>query len=239
MSKIPRSNDPYVNNQNAMPKPIDPESDEGKRKSELASRKRRRSISLKRVGSIIPKCPSPKMLPFKDAFKHFPKGWWKCTYAHCPVGAHSIGERICPEMRSPGEVFADGQVEGERDPIDKKEGWWCCTVEGCIIRSAFTTLELCCKCPGSLGRDQAIRSCEEERPKSSSAYNIKCVMAEMKQMAEESSEEEIDEMEGGLEEEEEYFIEPEDSSKPKKLLLLKLPFQLGEIVLADKLSSSR
>ncbi|CAD6446097.1 f0ed308f-c439-454e-8c71-1e64e7580fde-CDS [Sclerotinia trifoliorum] len=239
MSKVPRGSDPYENNQNVVPGPIDPESAEAKRQSQLECRQRRHSINLKRVRGIIPKCPEPKVLPFKDAFKHFPKGWWKCTYANCPVGAHSIGERICPEMRSPCDVFPDGQVEGERDPIDKKEGWWCCTVEGCIIRAAFTTLKLCCDCPGSVGRDEAIQKCEEERPKSSSAYNINRDMEEMKRMAEEPSEEEIDEMEGGLEEGEEYRIQSEDSSKPKKLLLLKLPFKWGEIVLEDKPSSSK
>ncbi|KAJ8058888.1 hypothetical protein OCU04_011872 [Sclerotinia nivalis] len=236
MSKIPHGNDPYENNQNVVPERIDPESTEAKRQRGLEHRKRRHSISIKRVESIVPKCPKPKVLPFNDAFKQFPKGWWKCTYANCPVGAHSIGEPICPEMRSRGKVFADGQVEGQRDPIDKKEGWWCCTVEGCIVRAAFTTLELCCKCPKTVGRDEAIQKCEGERPKSSSSYNIK---SKMKRMAEESSEEEIDEMEGGLEEGEEYDIEPEDPSKPKKLLVLRLPFKLGEIVLADKPSSSK
>ncbi|TGO29534.1 hypothetical protein BPAE_0014g00860 [Botrytis paeoniae] len=112
---IPCSNTvPYINNQNVLPQPINP-------RSANAKRMRQAERDRKDIYSIVPQCSPPPEFLSNDAFRILPKGWWKCTYAGCPVGAHDLGERLCPVFASKGKYLPDGRKEAERDPIDLQE----------------------------------------------------------------------------------------------------------------------
>ncbi|KAF5868173.1 uncharacterized protein Bfra_007369 [Botrytis fragariae] len=233
---IPHSNTiPYVNDQNVLPRPIDPS-------SAKAKRLRRAERGRKNIYSIVPRCSPPPEFLSNDAFRILPKGWWKCTYAGCPVGAHDLGERLCPTFASKGKYLPDGRKEAERDPIDLQEGWWCCPNEKCELRSRRPLYEerRICKCENNYGRDALIEEREKIFPTYSSADNVERWVAQLPALP---TEEEIDIMEGGLEPglEYAYEIEQPTSSKPQKLLSLRLPRRLGtwELSLRDKPSGSK
>ncbi|CCD49113.1 hypothetical protein BofuT4_P029890.1 [Botrytis cinerea T4] len=115
---IPKSNTaPYINNQNVLPGPIDPRSTEGQRLRQADHD----LLTSKNIYSIVPLCRQPPEFLCIDAFRIFPKGWWKCTYVGCPVGAHDLGERLCPILGSKGRYMQDGRIEAERDPIQLQE----------------------------------------------------------------------------------------------------------------------
>ncbi|KAF7956102.1 hypothetical protein EAE96_005022 [Botrytis aclada] len=227
---IPHSNTiPYVNNQNVLPEPESAEA-----KARRMERAERRLSNSRKVLRILPRCsPPPEFLP-NDAFRILPKGWWKCTYAGCPVGAHDLGERFCPTFASNGRYLPDGRKEAERDPIHLQEGWWCCPNENCEMRSRRPLYEAkrICKCEDNYGRDAVIRERETLCRTSSSTKNIESWIA---QLPREPTEDEIDVMEGGLEPGLEYA-----NSGPVKLLSLRLPKRLGtwEVSLRDKPSGS-
>ncbi|KAF7887998.1 uncharacterized protein EAF01_011152 [Botrytis porri] len=233
---IPHSNTaPYVNNQNVLPRPIDPT-------SAKAERARKAEQDRKRINSIIPRCgPPPEFLP-RDAFERFPEGWWKCTYAGCCVGVHDLGERYCPILASEGEYLPDGRQEAKRDPIELQEGWWCCPNKKCNIRARRPLYEekRKCKCEDNYGRDALIREREKLGLVSSTVENVEGWAAQLPVLL---TEEEIDIMERGLEPGLEYAYEIQEpmSSGPVKLLSLRLPKRLGtwELTLGDKPSSSK
>ncbi|KAF7934973.1 uncharacterized protein EAE98_003018 [Botrytis deweyae] len=222
---IPHSNTVrYVNNQNVIPRPIDPRSAEEKRL-------RQAERDPKFVDAIAPQCSPPPEFLSNDAFRIFSEGWWKCTYAGCPVGAHDLGEKFCPIFVSDGKYLPDGRKEGKRDPIELQEGWWCCPNKKCEMRSRRPLDEekRTCGCEDNYGRDALIKEREEMRPTSSSENNVEKWIAQLPDL---SAEEEIDVMEGGLE---------PTSSGPVKLLSLRLPRKLGvlELSLRDKPSGSK
>ncbi|KAF7877236.1 hypothetical protein EAF04_000921 [Stromatinia cepivora] len=241
MSKIPHGNDPYENNQNVVPERIDPKSAEGQRLKNLEARKIAAGIRRKHVDRIIPRCPRSQNLLPTDAFRIHPMGWWKCTWIGCPVGAHDLGEKLCPIFYSDNEDIGDKRKEAARDPIERQDGWWCCPVTGCNARRALYEGKRFCKCEGNAGRDAVVLGREEICPQPSTVDNTKERIEKMKQMDRQSSEEEVDVMEGGLEEGEEYRTEPEDLTKPteRKLLVLRLPSERWEVYLKDKASSSK
>lgn len=233
---IPKSNTvQYVNNQNVLPRPIDPNSAKAKRPRQVERDRRD-------IYSIVPRCSPPPEFLSKDAFRIFPKGWWKCTYAGCPVGAHDHGERFCPTFASEGKYLPDGRKEAERNPIELQDGWWCCPNDKCEMRSRRPLYEKrrICKCEDNYGRDALIKEREALRPTSSSANNVAKWIAQLPALP---TEEEINVMEGGLEPGLEYAYEVQESasSRPEKLLSLRLPRKLGgwELSLRDKPSGSK
>ena len=235
---IPKSNTaPYINNQNVLPGPIDPRSTEGQRLRQAEHD----LLTSKNIYSIVPLCRQPPEFLCIDAFRIFPKGWWKCTYVGCPVGAHDLGERLCPILGSKGRYMQDGRIEAERDPIQLQEGWWCCPNEECEMRSRRSLCEKrrICKCVNNYGRDAVIKEREDACSMSSSVENVERSII---QLSAEPTEEEIDFMEGGLEPGMEYAYEVQgpSSSNLTKLLSLRLPRRLGilEVSLRDKPSSS-
>lgn len=250
MSKIPHGTIPYINNQNSIPEPIDPGSDEGKRLKREERRKRRESIDIKRVSSIVPRVKTPEnhmhLIPFSDTFKIFPDGWWKCNYLGCPVGFHGVGEPRCPVLASLGRPFENGEVEGARDPIGNKEGWLqFCPLKICRKRTALDEAHSKCYCGEEILRDAVIKSIEESCPEPSSEANFIAVLKNLQEPKdkgkeiETTPEEEIDVLEGGYEDERfELSTEVETKSEPKKSLSLKLPLD-WMIVYEDKPSSSK
>ncbi|KAF7885824.1 uncharacterized protein EAF02_004333 [Botrytis sinoallii] len=235
---IPHSNTVrYVNNQNVLPTP--PSGPAEVKRLKQVDRARQKS---KLVDTIVPLCSPPPEFLVTDAFMIFSEGWWKCTYAGCPVGAHDLGERFCPIFVSDGKYLPDGRKEGERDPIELQEGWWCCPNRKCEMRSRRPLCDekRTCGCEDNYGRDALIKEREEMRPTSSSENNVEKWIAQLSEL---SAEEEIDVMEGGLEPGLEYAYEVQEptSSGPVKLLSLRLPRRLGvwELSLRDKPSGSK
>lgn len=139
-----------------------------------------------------------------------------------------------------GRALEGGETEGERDPMEKKNGWWCCPV--CKHRKKLDEPKPWsrCKenCGKNIGREKAIEQCEKDLALSSPTERAE---ERHRKIREETPEEEIDVMEGGFEEDVHYRFEQGrigSSGQPQELSL-RLPLVSWSVVLKDKASSSR
>ncbi|KAB8298742.1 hypothetical protein EYC80_000917 [Monilinia laxa] len=207
MSKLPRSDAPYTNNENTAPVKQLP----------------KKPKTGKFLESIVPHVGMPGFLfnNQEEIWRVFPMGWWRCSLPGCPVGAHALGEQRCPEFwsnpRNLNEIpktrlfpatpkyWANGHMEGERDPIQDLFGYWHCLVEGCRRRVELEVSTDVCYCELTTFRDLAVKAGEDAKPEPSTVENVKRRLevfrgnhGKSKQTRERTPEEEIDVLEGGL-----------------------------------------